>query len=155
GVVMVLGVITYLAAGPYLPPDNRPKKKNAATPRDKLTRNDWTRIVAVLALVPIMAIALLTNQEIFNAYLVWADEQFQLTFFDYRIPTTWMTAIDATLSFSMLLAVVAFWKWYSDRKGTEPDELGKMVIGSVFTIIGGPCLVIAAATQGAGKIGLL
>jgi len=153
GVVMVLGVVTYLAAGPYLPPDNRPVK-NVSTPRDKLTRNDWMRIAAVLVLVPIMAIALLTNQEIFNAYLVWADEQFQLTFFDYRIPTTWMTAIDAALSFSMLLAVVAFWKWYSDRKGTEPDELGKMVIGSVFTVIGGLCLVIAAATQGDAKIGL-
>jgi POT family proton-dependent oligopeptide transporter len=153
GVVMVLGVITYLAAGPYLPPDNRPAK-NAATPRDKLTRNDWMRIAAVLVMVPIMAIALLTNQEIFNAYLVWADEHFQLTFFDYRIPTTWMTAIDAALSFSMLLAVVAFWKWYSDRKGTEPDELGKMVIGSVFTVIGGLCLVTAAATQGDAKIGL-
>jgi POT family proton-dependent oligopeptide transporter len=153
GVVMVLGVITYLAAGPYLPPDNRPAK-NVSAPRDKLTRNDWMRITAVLALVPIMAVSLLTNQEIFNAYLVWADEQFQLTFFGYRIPTTWMTAIDATLSFSMLLAVVAFWKWYSDRKGTEPDELGKMVIGSVFTVIGGLCLVTAAATQGDAKIGL-
>jgi POT family proton-dependent oligopeptide transporter len=150
---MVLGVITYLAAGPYLPPDNRPAK-NVSAPRDKLTRSDWMRIAAVLALVPIMAVSLLTNQEIFNAYLVWADEQFQLTFFGYRIPTTWMTAIDATLSFSMLLAVVAFWKWYSDRKGTEPDELGKMVIGSVFTVIGGLCLVTAAATQGDAKIGL-
>ena len=28
-----------------------------------------------------MAVALLTNQEIFNAYLVWADQHFQLTFF--------------------------------------------------------------------------
>jgi POT family proton-dependent oligopeptide transporter len=41
-----------------------------------------------------------------------------------------------------------------DKTGTEPDELGKMIIGSVFSIIGGLCLAVAAATQGDGKIGL-
>jgi POT family proton-dependent oligopeptide transporter len=111
------------------------------------------RIAAVLVMVPIMAVSLLTNQEIFNAYLVWADEQFQLTFFGYRIPTTWMTAIDAALSFSMLVAVAAFWKWWGTIR-REPDELGKMIIGSLFSIAGGACLFIAAATQGHGKIGL-
>jgi len=85
---------------------------------------------------------------------VWADEQFQLTFFGQTLPTSWMITIDATLSFSMLVAVAAFWKWYSVRNGTEPDELGKMIIGSVFTVTGGLCLAIAAGTQGSAKIGL-
>jgi len=105
-------------------------------------------------LVPVMAVALLTNQEIFNAYLVWADQHFQLTFFGWTIPSSWMISIDAGLSFAMLVAVALFWKWRADKTGTEPDELGKMIIGSVFTIAGGLCLVIAAATQGGGKIGL-
>lgn len=65
-----------------------------------------------------------------------------------------MITVDATLSFSMLVAVAAFWKWYADRTGREPDELGKMIIGSVFSIIGGSCLVIAAATAGDARIGL-
>jgi POT family proton-dependent oligopeptide transporter len=155
GVVMVIGLLIYLKAGPWLPPDNRPKKAaGAAAPGEKLTRKDWGRIVAVVVLVPVMAVSLLTNQQIFNAYLVWADQQFQLTFFGMTLPTSWMITIDATLSFSMLVAVALFWKWRADRTGTEPDELGKMIIGSVFTIAGGLCLVIAAATQGQAKIGL-
>ncbi|HEY6816749.1 MAG TPA: MFS transporter, partial [Croceibacterium sp.] len=154
GVVMVIGLLIYLKAGPWLPPDNRPGKSTAAAPREKLTGNDWTRVLAVVVLVPVMAVALLTNQQIFNAYLVWADQQFQLTFFGRTIPTTWMITIDATLSFSMLVAVAWFWSWRAKTTGTEPDELGKMIIGSGFTIAGGLCLVIAAATQGGGKIGL-
>jgi POT family proton-dependent oligopeptide transporter len=154
GVVMVIGLSIYLKAGPWLPPDNRPKKIAAATPNEKLTRNDWSRVLVVVALVPVMAVALLTNQQIFNAYLVWADQQFQLTFFGRTLPTSWMITIDATLSFSMLVAVAAFWKWRADRTGTEPDELGKMIIGSGFTIAGGLCLAFAAATQGDAKIGL-
>jgi len=154
GVVMVIGLVLYIMAGPYLPADNRPAKNAAAAPREKLTGNDWNRIVAVVLLVPVMAVALLTNQQIFNAYLVWADEHFQLTFFGMTVPTTWMITIDATLSFSMLVAVAWFWNWRAKKTGSEPDELGKMIIGSVFTVLGGLCLVIAAATQGDGKIGL-
>jgi hypothetical protein len=36
----------------------------------------------------------------------------------------------------VLVAVAAFYKWYGTRHG-EPDELGKMIIGSLFTIAGG------------------
>ena len=138
GVVMVLGLLVYLKAGPWLPPDNKPSKDAGAAPKDPLTGKDWSRVLAVVVLVPIMATALLTNQEIFNAYLIWADQHFNLTFFDYRIPTTWLTALDAALSFSMLVAVAAFWNWRARKTGTEPDELGKMIIGSFFTIAGGP-----------------
>ena len=153
GVVMVLGLLVYLAAGRWLPPDNRPAK-GAAKSGGGLGRQDLPRVFALLLLVPVLALALLTNQEIFNAYLVWADEHFQLTFAGNTLPTSWMITIDATFSFSMLVAVAAFWKWRSAKTGREPDELGKMIIGSFFTIAGGLCLVIAAATQGDGKIGL-
>ena len=153
GVVMVFGLLLYLKARPFLPEDARPAGK-AASPDAKLQASDWPRLAALAVLVPVLAISLLTNQEIFNAYLVWADARFQLTFLGHTLPTSWMITIDATLSFSMLVAVAAFWKWRADRTGREPDELGKMVIGSVFTTMGGMCLVIASATAGAGKIGL-
>jgi len=110
-------------------------------------------VLALCLLIPAMAVALMTNQEIFNAYLVWADQHFQLTFFGMTLPTSWMITIDAALSFSMLVAVAAFFKWYGTKR-KEPDELGKMIIGSFFTIAGGLCLYIAAVTQGSGKIGL-
>jgi proton-dependent oligopeptide transporter, POT family len=156
GVVMVIGLIAYIAAGPWLPADNRPAKRDKVR-RARMEGNDWLRFAAVVVLVPILAVSLLTNQEIFNAYLVWADEQFQLTFFGQTLPTSWMITIDAAFSFSMLVGVAAFWKWYGARPNTgwrEPDELGKMIIGSLFSVAGGLCLVMAAATQGGGKIGL-
>ena len=151
GVVMVGGLLLFLAGQKYLP-DNAPPAKGQ--PREKMGQGDWPRVIALMLLVPAMAIGLLTNQQIFNAYLVWADQQFQLTFFGMTIPTSWMITIDATLSFSMLVAVAAFWKWKADKTGTEPDELGKMIIGSFFTIAGGLCLYMAALTQGSAKIGL-
>jgi proton-dependent oligopeptide transporter, POT family len=115
---------------------------------------DRPRVFALLMLIPILALSMLTNQEIFNAYLVWVDEQFQLTFFGTTLPTSYMITIDAALSFSMLAAVALFWKWRDMRGGWEPDEIGKMIIGSFFVIGGGLCLYVAALTQGSAKIGL-
>src|ERR671912_419054 len=119
----------------------------------KLNHEEKLRVMALILLIPALAISLLTNQEIFNAYLVWADQHFQLTFFGTTLPTSWMITIDAALSFSMLVAVAAFFKWYGTKR-REPDELGKMIIGSFFTMAGGLCLYMAALTQGDGKIGL-
>jgi proton-dependent oligopeptide transporter, POT family len=146
GVVMVLGLALYLSGRRWLPPENRPVRGEAA-PREKLSRSDWMCVLYLVILIPVMAIALLTNQEIFNAYLVWGDQQFDLTLLNNT--STWLISLDAALSFSMLVAVAAFWKWWGTRH-REPDELSKMIIGSFFSIAAGLCLVIAAATQPAG-----
>jgi POT family proton-dependent oligopeptide transporter len=70
------------------------------------------------------------------------------------LPSSWLITLDAILSFSMLVAVAGFWKWWS-LKRREPDEISKMIIGSLFTIAGGLCLFMAALTQPeGGKIGL-
>ena len=50
--------------------------------------------------------------------------------------------------------MAADWKLWS-LKRKEPDEISKIIIGSLFTIVGGLCLFMAAATQPeGGKIGL-
>jgi POT family proton-dependent oligopeptide transporter len=119
-----------------------------------LDREDRLRVLSLCILIPVMAISLLTNQEIFNAYLVWGDKQFNLTFMGTTLPSSWLITLDAALSFSMLVAVAAFWKWWS-LKRREPDEISKMIIGSFFTIAGGACLFMAALTQPTGgKIGI-
>ncbi len=149
GVVMVLGLIIYLSGRKYLPSETRQQRAEAKATREPLTRNDWMCVVYLLILIPVLAISLLTNQEIFNAYLVWGDQQFDLSIAGFALPSTWLVTIDAAVSFSMLVAVAAFWKWWGTHR-REPDELSKMIIGSVFTVAGGLCLFMAALTQPAG-----
>src|SRR6266550_4275703 len=151
GVVMVLGLIIYLSGKRWLPVEERPARAERQS-RERLTRDEWLCVIYLIILIPVMAIALLTNQEIFNAYLVWGDQQFDLTMLNNT--SSWLITVDAALSFSMLVAVAAFWKWWG-VKHREPDEISKMIIGSFFTIAGGLCLFTAALTQPVGgKIGL-
>ena len=121
----------------------------------KLEREEKLRTLSLVILIPILAISLLTNQEIFNAYLVWGDKQFDLRLMNFTFPSSWLISIDAGVSFTMLVAVAAYWKWWGTRR-REPDEISKMIIGSVFTVAGGVCLFMAAPTQPhGGKISLL
>ncbi|MEO6152745.1 MAG: peptide MFS transporter [Croceibacterium sp.] len=153
GVVMVIGLLIYLKAGPWLPPGGRP----VAVKVDKVKRlepGDGMRLVALVLLIPAIAVSLLPNQEMGNAYMVWADQHFALTFAGFRMPTTWLVSFDSIVSFITLVGITWFWKWRSDRGKWEPDEIGKMILGSVFTVLGALCLYIAAMTQGSGKIGL-
>jgi proton-dependent oligopeptide transporter, POT family len=152
GVVMVLGLIIYLAGRRYLPAEELMGPKDEPALREPLTRGDWLCVVYLIILIPVLAVSLLTNQEIFNAYLTWGDQQFDLTLLNHT--SSWLITVDATVSFAMLVAVAAFWKWYGMR-AREPDEITKMIIGSVFTVAGGLCLFMAALTQPpGGKISL-
>ena len=149
GVVMVLGLFIYLSGRKYLAPETRPVRGEERAAREPLTRDNWMCVLYLLILIPVLAISLLTNQEIFNAYLVWGDQQFNLNLLGWKFPSTWLITIDAAVSFSMLVAVAAFWKWWGTRR-REPDEISKMIIGSLFTIAGGLCLFMAALTQPPG-----
>ncbi|HEX3423270.1 MAG TPA: peptide MFS transporter [Sphingomicrobium sp.] len=152
GVVMVLGLIIYLFGRRYLPREELAAPVDEPELRQPLSRNDWLCVLYLVILIPVLAVSLLTNQEIFNAYLVWGDQHFDLTLLNNT--SSWLITVDATVSFTMLVAVAAFWKWWSLRR-REPDEISKMIIGSVFTVVGGLCLFMAALTQPeGGKISL-
>jgi POT family proton-dependent oligopeptide transporter len=150
---MVIGLVIYLAGRKYLPPEE-PRRVAGANAQPALAPGDGTAVFALVLLIPVLAVALLTNMQIFNVYLIWGDAQFDLTFFGTRLPTSWLVTLDTITSVSALVIVVAFWRWYAKRR-QEPDELGKILIGTLFTISGGLCLVAAAALQAPGeKIGL-
>jgi POT family proton-dependent oligopeptide transporter len=156
GVGMLLAIVIYLSGQKYLrASDDQPRAAAIARPAPKkFTGREWRAVLALILLIPVLAVAIVPNNQIFNAYLVWGDQQFDLVFMGKKLPTTWLVTLDAIVSVSFLALVAIFYRWYG-RSHREPDEITKIIIGSVFSIAGAMCLVTAAATQGAGqKIGL-
>ena len=154
GVVMVLGLIIYMSGRRHLPAEELAAPADDPASREPLTRDDWLCVLYLVILIPVLAMAILTNQQIFNAYLTWGDQHFDLRIMNYSFPSSWLITIDSAVSFTMLVAVAAFWKWWGMHR-REPDEIAKIIIGSLFTIAGGLCLFMAALTQPpGGKISL-
>jgi POT family proton-dependent oligopeptide transporter len=160
GVGMLLATVIYSSGQKYLPgqeTENRSSTRNngqAAAAKRKLTPSDWRAVIALVLLIPVLAVSIVPNNQIFNAYLIWGDQQFDLVFLGRKLPTTWLVTLDAIVRVSFLALVALFYRWYGKR-WREPDEITKLIIGSAFSIGGMLCLFAAAATQKAGhKIGL-
>lgn len=156
GVGMLIGLGIYVAGQKYLPKEHfEPQGSGVSVEKPpKLTRKDWPALVALLMLIPVLAIAIVPNNQIFNAYLIWGDQQFDLNFFGTQLPTTWLVTLDAIVSVSFLALVALFYRWYG-KHWQEPDEITKIIIGSLFSVGGMLCLFMAASTQVEGeKIGL-
>ena len=155
GVGMLIGLVIYLAGQKYLPREDRASHADdSLAAKPGLSSADWQSLIALLILIPVMALAIVPNNQIFNAYLVWGDTSFDLRFGGTTLPTTWLVTLDAIVSVSFLAIVALFYRWYG-KHWREPDELGKMIIGSAFSVLGMLCLMMAAATQPVGgKIGL-
>ena len=101
-------------------------------------------IVALVALLPVLTIAVIGNQQIFNAYLVWGERSANLIFFGRKMPTTWLITLDSILSVSCLAGAVVFWRLWS-KKRPEPAEITKMGIGSIIAVTGFISLAAGAA----------
>lgn len=158
GVGMLIGLTIYLFGRKYLPPDSPAVEKHESAAKIPLTHREKMAIIALLLLLPVLTIAVIGNQQIFNAYLVWAQDHANLVFFGYQIPTTWLITLDSILSVSCLAGAVVFWRLWS-KKHPEPAEITKISIGSLIAVTGFLSLAggaaIAAGTSTKVPIGWL
>ena len=155
GVGMLIGLTIYLAGRKYLPPDSSVIGKSEQEPKPRLTHREKMGIIALLMLLPVLTMAVIGNQQIFNAYLVWAEKSADLLFFGKKMPTTWLITLDSILSVSCLAGAVVFWRLWS-KKFPEPAEITKLGIGSLIAVTGFISLAIGAtiAASSGGKVSI-
>ena len=149
GVGMVLGLAIYLSGRRTFPPEPVRKAGGAEKPRP-LTARDWKVVILLIVLLPALAVSVIGNQEIFDAYLVWGEKNFQTVFFGFNMPITWIVSLDAGVSTVTMIGVIAFWRWYGKRR-KEPDEITKIIIGVAISALGplvlAGCAAVATATH--------
>jgi POT family proton-dependent oligopeptide transporter len=133
GVGILIGLVIYLFGRYSYPPELLTQRKNITEPeRPALTRRDWGVIAILVALLPVLAMSAVGNQQIFNAYLIWSEKNYDLAMFGGTMPTSWMFSIDAVVSTVLMIGVIAFWRWYGKR-WKEPDEITKIAIGTAIS----------------------
>jgi POT family proton-dependent oligopeptide transporter len=144
GVGMLLGLLVYMSGQKHLPPE--PKAALGAVDKPKLKPGELKVLILLVAMLPVLAIGLVGNQEIFNAYLVWAQDNANLHIFGKDVPITWLITLDSIVSVSALVGGVVFWQWYG-KHWREPDDLTKIIIGTAISFGGMACLAAASGIQ--------
>jgi POT family proton-dependent oligopeptide transporter len=143
GVGMLIGLVIYLSGRSAMPKEAPRQARSDAPPRPPLSNDDWTKVAILVLLVPVLAVSTVGNQEIFNAYLVWGEANYQLTVFGMTMPITDILSYGSIVSATTIVLAVAFWRWWATR-WTEPDELTKIAIGVALSALG-PLLLAAAS----------
>jgi POT family proton-dependent oligopeptide transporter len=133
GVGILIGLAIYLFGRYAYPPELLAQRKaTAKADRPALSRRDWGVVAILVVLLPVLAMAAVGNQQIFNAYLIWSEKNYDLAMFGGTMPTSWMFSIDAVVSTFLMIGVIAFWRWYG-RHWQEPTEITKILIGTAIS----------------------
>jgi POT family proton-dependent oligopeptide transporter len=143
GVGMVIGMSAYLLGRYALPQERRLLKDDDAAARPKLTRADWRSVIVLVGLIPVLAIGTVGNQEIFNAYIVWAQRSYNLVLFGYTMPVTWLLSLDGINATVTIVLSVLFWRWW-DKHHRALDELTKIALGTLIGAIAPLALALAS-----------
>jgi POT family proton-dependent oligopeptide transporter len=153
GIGMLIALAIYLPGLRHLPADDAGRE--ARQPREPLKPGEGKTIALLIALLPVLAISIVGNNEIFNAYLIWAERTVDLELFGRQLPTTWLVTVDSIVSVVLLAGTVAFWRLWA-RRFREPGELVKIALGCA---IGALAMVVLAAASAiaaerGGKVGI-
>lgn len=144
GIGMLISLVIYLSGRKWLPNGSH---ATAKTPlevvKKKLSQKERHAVYLLLAMLPILAIGSVGNQQIFNAYLLWVPKNIDLVFFGRAMPTTWLITVDAAVSVSALFLSLMFWRWWA-KHFKEPSEIIKMTIGLSLSVASLIALTMAA-----------
>ena len=147
GVGMLISIFIYLAGRPWLPIERAPGRIEA-TSQPALNRQERRVVMVLIALLPILAIGAVGNEQVFNAYLLWVPANVDLVFFGHTMPATWLITLDALVAVGALIMAVGFWRLWA-KYFPEPSEIAKITIGLGIGTIG--LLTLAgAAVRAAG-----
>jgi POT family proton-dependent oligopeptide transporter len=150
GVGMLVSLVIYLSGRRYLPPDPPRLTRAVRAEHPPMTAHDWRTVALLVVMIPVLSASIVGNNEIFNAYLVWAERSADLRLFGQPILTEWLISVDSIVSVATLAGMVAFWRLWKTRF-REPDELGKITIGCLFGAVGVACLAIGATVTAPGQ----
>ncbi|GAA0528834.1 POT family proton-dependent oligopeptide transporter [Rhizomicrobium palustre] len=142
GIGMLLGLVIYLFGRKTFPKER--VKSAVKEVREPLSGRDLGAVILLVALVPVLAFSVVGNQQIFNAYLVWSGNNYQMTYGGFTVPSGWMMSFDALFSSISMIGVIAFWRWYGKHR-VEPDEITKIAIGVTFSAFAPLALAGASA----------
>ncbi len=131
GIGMVIGLCVYLSGRNHLPPEPPRPAAAEARPKEPITAAEWRAVLAILALMPIMTLVMVPNNQGFNVGVLWWRDFMDLDVFGFAVPVTWLLSVTASLAVLGLALGVVVWQRLA-RRGIAPHEVTKIAIGAAI-----------------------
>ncbi len=155
GVGMIIGLIVYLWGQKHLAPDNIMQKKAADQKEEPLTKDDWKKVWALVALCALNIVFWGVYEQQGNTMQIWADKNTDWNFFGWEMPSTWFQSMNPAMIFAFAPLLNIFWAKQASKK-KEPSSVSKMALGCImmgvaFIIM----MIVGGITPADGKASVL
>lgn len=151
GVLMLLGLATYIAGYRHLP---EPAPRQAGEPKHKLTRHEWRVVAALLVVIGISIFQSISFFQEANVGQNWITAHVDLDLFGFAMPIPWFNSINALASVVWVPFLFALWRWQS-RHGGEPGEMVKFAQGAFISACGNAVFAAGSFFAGTGRVPVL
>jgi len=151
GIGMLIGIVIYLKGRKHLPPD---RVRPGAEQHPHLQRSDGPIIAAIVVLILIAALFWATQAQVWNSYPLWIKGRVARDFFDLLVPVTWFQSIDSLAVLVLAPLVLLLWNRQS-KKGTEPGEFTKIIMGCSIYAAAFTWLATGELLAGDGEVALV
>lgn len=122
GAGMVIGLLIYLKGRAWLPSESALDRNTQSKALMPLSSNDRRRLFVMMALLPVLGAALVGNFQVFNAYLLWAQKNFDLEVFGFTMQVTWLLSLGSVIVLASIAGTVLFWRCGLDIEQSPPNS---------------------------------
>ena len=113
---MLAGLLIYLWGQKHLAPDYLSKASASATPvAPKLTREEKSRIWALVVICVLNVIFWATYEQQGNTLALWADANTDRFIFGWEMPASWVQMFNPVMIAVFTPFIIAFWAWQQKR----------------------------------------
>jgi POT family proton-dependent oligopeptide transporter len=141
GILMLIGLATYLAGYRHLA-EEAPRRQRAQSP--PLDRRQWRIVAALFAVMGITIFQSIAYYQNSSIGLVWIAGHVDLGLLGFKVPVAWFNSIDSFVSIVSVPALIWLWRWQA-RRGGEPAELAKIATGAFLAAAANLLLVLGCA----------
>ena len=140
GILMVLGLIQFLAGQKYLVHvgnylGKSDKKEDQEAYKRPLTKIEKDRIVVLLISFLLIIAFFAAFEQAGGLMNIYAKEKTNRILMGWEVPATWFQSLNSFFIITLGVAIAAFWA-KRKLKGTEASSLFKMIIGLGITGVG-------------------
>ena len=144
GIGMLCGAGLYLAVGSGRQPPDASGTKQKAPAGGGWT---WSKAAATALLLVVLAVNLTGAQQLYNAYMAWAEKGLVLRLAGRSLPPTVLLALDSVLMLVALWGVGGLWRVWR-RFGREPAPPIKIGLGCFCVAAAYVCLAVIRSPAG-------
>ncbi len=154
GLMMLVAAAVYFAGMPYFAAETVKPSADQASPHPPLVRADWHMVGLVFLVVLISEFWALVYDQMANTGLLFVSQRVALETPLGMVPVPWFASEDALASVLVVPLLIILWRWQAAR-GSEPDDLSKIAIGSVIMACAPASLALGDFLAGGGKVAII